>query len=126
MSEAPPLSILQVLRAPVGGLFRHVRDLTAELARRGHRLGVVADSLTADALTAERLAEPTPFAVLGIHRRPMPRLVGWPTSPRRWPCAGWRGICASTCCTGTGEGRLRGPAGALRHQVALNTPHGAC
>ena len=39
MSGAP-LRILQVLRAPVGGLFRHVSDLTRELRARGHQIGV--------------------------------------------------------------------------------------
>ena len=38
------LSIIQCLRAPVGGLFRHVCDLTAELTDMGHRVGVICDS----------------------------------------------------------------------------------
>jgi glycosyltransferase involved in cell wall biosynthesis len=71
-----PLRILQILRAPVGGLFRHVNDLTQELAARGHQIGVVVDSLVADALTAERLARLQPFAALGIHSLPMPRVAG--------------------------------------------------
>jgi glycosyltransferase involved in cell wall biosynthesis len=75
MAEAP-LRILQILRTPVGGLFRHVRDLTQELASRGHQIGVVADSLTSDSLTDERLGRLAPFASLGIHRMPMPRTVG--------------------------------------------------
>ncbi|RYE57061.1 MAG: glycosyltransferase family 1 protein, partial [Hyphomicrobiales bacterium] len=40
-----PLRILQVLRAPVGGLFRHVADLTRGLRARGHSVGLVVDSL---------------------------------------------------------------------------------
>jgi glycosyltransferase involved in cell wall biosynthesis len=71
-----PLRILQILRAPVGGLFRHVSDLTRELAARGHHLGIVADSLTSDALTAERLAALAPLCRLGIHSFPMPRTIG--------------------------------------------------
>ena len=38
MAGDPPLRIFQILRAPVGGLFRHVRDLTEELGRRGTSL----------------------------------------------------------------------------------------
>lgn len=72
----PSLRILQVLRSPVGGLFRHVADLTRELARRGHQVGIVADSLSADSLTAQRLEALRPFAALGIHAVPMPRLLG--------------------------------------------------
>ncbi len=71
-----PLRILQILRAPIGGLFRHVNDLTRELASRGHEIGIVADSLTSDGLTAERLNKLSPYAKLGIHSTPMPRTVG--------------------------------------------------
>lgn len=72
-----PLRILQILRAPIGGLFRHVNDLTRELAARGHQIGIVADSLTSDGLTAERLGRLEPYAQLGIHSTPMPRTVGF-------------------------------------------------
>ncbi len=75
MADAP-LRILQILRAPVGGLFRHVSDLTRELSARGHLIGIVSDSLTSDGLTAERLGRLEPFAKLGIHSMPMPRTVG--------------------------------------------------
>lgn len=70
------LRILQVMRAPVGGLFRHVADLTRELSARGHRVGLVVDSLANDAQTESRLAELMPHASLGIHRIAMPRLLG--------------------------------------------------
>src|SRR5215468_4952848 len=40
------LNILHVLRAPVGGLFRHVVDLARGQSVRGHRVGLVADSMT--------------------------------------------------------------------------------
>lgn len=71
-----PLRILHILRAPVGGLFRHVNDLTRELAARGHAIGIAADSLTSDALTAERLGALAPLCSLGIHNFPMPRTLG--------------------------------------------------
>lgn len=74
MSE--PLRILQILRAPVGGLFRHVQDLTRELSARGHHVGIVADSLHTDALSEERLDRLRPFAPLGIHSLPIPRMFG--------------------------------------------------
>lgn len=75
-SNFPPLRILQILRAPVGGLFRHVYDLTHELAARGHQIGIVADSLHTDALTEERLGRLRPLAPLGIHSLPIPRVFG--------------------------------------------------
>ena len=73
--DTSPLRIIEVLRAPVGGLFRHVADLTAELAARGHEIGIVADT-EGDARTDEKFAALAPLAHLGIHRLPMPRLLG--------------------------------------------------
>jgi glycosyltransferase involved in cell wall biosynthesis len=70
------LRILQVMRAPVGGLFRHVADLTRALAANGHAVGLVADSLANDAQTEGKLAELLPHASLGIHRFAMPRVLG--------------------------------------------------
>jgi glycosyltransferase involved in cell wall biosynthesis len=72
----PTLRILQVMRAPVGGLFRHVADLTRELDARGHSVGLAVDSLANDAQTEARLAALLPHARLGIHRMAMPRLLG--------------------------------------------------
>jgi glycosyltransferase involved in cell wall biosynthesis len=71
-----PLRILQILRAPIGGLFRHVNDLTKELAARGHDVGIVVDSLASDAQTQTRLDALAPLATLGIHSFPMPRVFG--------------------------------------------------
>jgi glycosyltransferase involved in cell wall biosynthesis len=68
--------ILHCLRAPVGGLFRHVLDLSAEQAARGHAVGLIMDSTTADRLTEERLARVAPRLSLGITRIPMGRLPG--------------------------------------------------
>lgn len=73
---ASPLRILHCLRAPVGGLFRHVLDLAGEQARRGHAVGIVADSNTGDALTDRRLDALAPHLSLGITRVPMARQPG--------------------------------------------------
>jgi glycosyltransferase involved in cell wall biosynthesis len=70
------LRILQVLRAPVGGLFRHVADLTRALSAKGHKVGIVVDSLANDAQTEALLLALQDSAELGIHRFPMPRLFG--------------------------------------------------
>lgn len=70
------LRILQALRAPVGGLFRHVADLTRALAAKGHSVGIVVDSLANDAQTEDLLQALEADAALGIHRFPMPRLFG--------------------------------------------------
>lgn len=74
--DSRPLRILQVMRAPVGGLFRHVADLTRALSAGGHEVGLVVDSLANDAQTETRLAHLQQYAKLGIHRLAMPRLLG--------------------------------------------------
>ena len=68
-----PLNILHVFRAPVGGLFRHVLDLTREQIARGHRVGLIADSRTGGARAAETLRQLEPLLALGLTRIPMHR-----------------------------------------------------
>src|SRR3954467_6944682 len=68
--------ILHCLRAPVGGLFRHVRDLSIEQARRGHAVGVVCDAVAGDALTEDRLRALAPHLALGLFRTRMSRELG--------------------------------------------------
>ncbi|MDF2996880.1 MAG: hypothetical protein K0R27_2517 [Xanthobacteraceae bacterium] len=68
-----PLRILHVLRSPVGGLFRHVVDLAHAQAARGHKVGLLADSITGGARAEEALARLAPELALGIDRIPMDR-----------------------------------------------------
>ncbi len=70
---AGPLRIVHVLRAPVGGLFRHVLDLAGEQAARGHHVGVIADSLTGGAPAERVLAALAPKLALGVSRLPIRR-----------------------------------------------------
>jgi glycosyltransferase involved in cell wall biosynthesis len=69
--------ILHCLRAPVGGLFRHVRDLAREQTQRGHAVGLVCDASTSDPLTEGLLADLEADLELGIARLPMPREPGF-------------------------------------------------
>jgi glycosyltransferase involved in cell wall biosynthesis len=71
-----PLNILHVFRAPVGGLFRHVIDLTREQAARGHRVGLIADSTTGGARAEESFRVLEPSLALGLSRIPMRRHIG--------------------------------------------------
>lgn len=75
-AEGGPLRILHVMRAPVGGLFRHVLDLAGEQARRGHSVGIIADRNAADALTVARLSGIAPTLRLGLSLVPMRREPG--------------------------------------------------
>jgi glycosyltransferase involved in cell wall biosynthesis len=69
--------VLHVLRAPVGGLFRHVRDLVPAQRELGIEVGVVVDSKAADRLTEERLVALEQHLSLGLARVPMSRAVGF-------------------------------------------------
>jgi glycosyltransferase involved in cell wall biosynthesis len=72
----PALRILQVLRAPIGGLFRHVADLTRGLVARGHAVGLVMDAGDAGPRWEGVIAELAALAPLGLTRIAMPRSVG--------------------------------------------------
>lgn len=67
------LRILHVLRAPLGGLFRHVIDLTYEQIARGHAVGLVTDSNTGGQRADDILGELEPLLELGLLRLPMLR-----------------------------------------------------
>ena len=76
MVEAKPLRIIHCFRSPVGGIFRHVRDLAQAQAAAGHKVGIVCDSSTGGA-HEERLFESVlPFLELGVRRTRMQRHIG--------------------------------------------------
>jgi glycosyltransferase involved in cell wall biosynthesis len=69
----PTLKVLHILRAPLGGLFRHVLDVARGQAKRGHRVGLIADSLTGGPRAAAMLEQLAPQLALGVVRIAMPR-----------------------------------------------------
>jgi glycosyltransferase involved in cell wall biosynthesis len=83
------LKILHIARAPLGGLFRHVLDLARGQAARGHRVGLIVDSLTGGARADAVLAELAPQLALGVARVPIARhlslgdLAAWQFVGRR-------------------------------------------
>ena len=72
-ADGPRLRIVHFIRAPVGGLFRHVRDLAAAQAGAGHQVGIVADAATGGAAAEAAFAALEPSLALGIHRFAMAR-----------------------------------------------------
>jgi glycosyltransferase involved in cell wall biosynthesis len=70
------LNILHVMRAPVGGLFRHVCDLARGQAARGHYVGIVADAASGGERADAAFAELAKALALGITRVPMTRNLG--------------------------------------------------
>ncbi len=67
-SPDQPLRILHAVRAPVGGIIRHILDLANGQVDRGHQVGILADSLTGGERANKALAEIAPRLKLGVHR----------------------------------------------------------
>jgi glycosyltransferase involved in cell wall biosynthesis len=63
-----PLRILHAMRAPVGGIFRHVLGLANGQADRGHHVGIIADRLTGGERAEAAFKEIAPRLKLGVHR----------------------------------------------------------
>jgi len=72
-----PLRVLLITRAPVGGLWRHILDLTDGLLERGFELGIAVDSLRASEHVRATLERFRPRLALGVHTLDIPRLPGW-------------------------------------------------
>jgi glycosyltransferase involved in cell wall biosynthesis len=71
-----PLRILHAVRAPVGGIFRHILDLANGQADRGHEVGIIADSRTGGERAETALKEIAPRLKLGVHRLAIRRNPG--------------------------------------------------
>jgi hypothetical protein len=72
------LKILHILRAPLGGLFRHVLDVAHGQSQRGHRIGLIVDSTTGGARAEAILADLAPSLELGLERTAIGRELGRP------------------------------------------------
>jgi glycosyltransferase involved in cell wall biosynthesis len=68
-----PLRILHAVRAPVGGIFRHIIDVANGQADRGHEVGILADSLTGGERAEAALKAIAPRMKLGTYRLPIHR-----------------------------------------------------
>ncbi|ESY83164.1 transferase [Mesorhizobium sp. LNHC221B00] len=73
---ADKLRIVHCFRSPVGGIFRHVRDLTEAQVAAGHMVGIVCDSTTGGEFEERLFEQMKDVLALGIHRTPMQRHVG--------------------------------------------------
>ena len=67
-TSTSPLRILHAVRAPVGGIFRHILDLAVGQAERRHEVGILADSLTGGERAEAALKEIAPKLKLGVYR----------------------------------------------------------
>ena len=67
------MKIIHCFREPVGGLFRHVRDLAEAQQHAGHAVGIVCDSSTGGSMDEALLDRLKPLLALGLLRFPMRR-----------------------------------------------------
>jgi glycosyltransferase involved in cell wall biosynthesis len=121
-----PLNILHIFRAPVGGLFRHVLDLTRAQIAHGHRVGIVADRLTGGPHAETVLRELEPSLALGLSRVAMQRQP-YPTDVFALTHV-MRRIAQSNADVVHGHGAKGGAFARLafntRRTVRAYTPHG--
>jgi len=120
------MRILHVLRAPVGGLFRHVVDLAAGQAERGHQVGLIADSGTASAMSERALAQLAPQLALGVCRFSIARQPDLTDFASVWRVARRIHETGAEIVHGHGAkgGALSRLAPAARPIVRAYTPHG--
>ncbi|TWG67513.1 MULTISPECIES: glycosyltransferase family 4 protein [unclassified Aminobacter] len=69
------LRIIHCFRSPVGGIFRHVRDLAVAQAAAGHKVGIICDSSTGGALEDRYFDELRHALELGVSRMPIQRRI---------------------------------------------------
>ena len=67
---------MHCFRSPVGGIFRHVRDLTEAQVAAGHAVGIVCDSTTGGDYEEKLFKNVEGMLALGVHRTPMQRHIG--------------------------------------------------
>jgi glycosyltransferase involved in cell wall biosynthesis len=82
--QDPPLRILHCFRSPIGGIFRHVRDLAIEQDKAGHQVGIICDSSTGGAHEERLFDTIMPYLSLGLTRTPIDRSVSLRDIPAFW------------------------------------------
>lgn len=68
-----PLRIIHCVRSPIGGIFRHIRDLATCQTDAGHAVGLICDSSTGSQFDNELVEDLRPKLSLGLARFPMQR-----------------------------------------------------
>ncbi len=75
MADGEPLRIIHCFRSPIGGIFRHVRDLAEFHFKAGHEVGIICDSLTGSSFEDSLFDEIRPYLPLGLTRLPISRSI---------------------------------------------------
>ena len=125
------MRIVHCVRAPIGGIFRHVVDLATAQTAAGHSVGIVCDSLTGGDFEADWIARVSPELAFGIRRFPMRRALSPADLAATWRL--WAHIAALHPDVLHGHGskggsfaRLIGTALRLKGErpVRIYCPHG--
>jgi hypothetical protein len=70
-----PLRIIHCFRSPVGGIFRHVRDLVNYHTEQGHQVGILCDSSTGGTHEDKLFDDIQPKLTLGLQRIKISRAI---------------------------------------------------
>jgi glycosyltransferase involved in cell wall biosynthesis len=119
------LKILHILRAPLGGLFRHVLDVACGQAECGHRVGLIVDGSTGSARADQMLAQLAPRLTFGVERVAIARHLSVRDVATLYFIA--RRIAALAPDVVHGHGAKAGALARLaprRNAVRVYTPHG--
>ena len=123
------LRIAHVFRAPLGGLFRHVVDLAAEQASRGHEVGVFFDSGGLCERVETALARVPGGLALGVGTCPIHRNPGFQDIVAfarfsRWLREGRPDVVHGHGSKGGVYARLSAYSGTPGAPIRAYTPHG--
>jgi glycosyltransferase involved in cell wall biosynthesis len=72
---AAGLKIVHIVRSPIGGIFRHIKDLIEGQSKAGHGVGLICDSSTGGRFEDDIIARLAPFLAFGATRLPMRRSI---------------------------------------------------
>ena len=87
MLQSTPLKIIHCIRAPVGGVYRHVADLATAQNAAGHSVGLICDSTTGGAFEDDAIAALAPALKLGVTRIAMSRSISPMDAVSAWRVA---------------------------------------
>ena len=120
------MHILHVFRTPVGGLFRHVRDLAKGQSELGHDVGILCDSTSGGEAAVRLLNAAETLCRLGITRIPISRMPGFgDLSGTRQAVKHLRAIRPDIIhCHGAKGGLIGRLAGRFAGIPSIYTPHG--
>ncbi|MBD1545048.1 glycosyltransferase [Roseibium aggregatum] len=79
-----PLRIIHCVRSPIGGIFRHIKDLATTQSEAGHQVGVICDSTTGSDFDNALVEELRPKLALGVARFPMQRQLTFQDMAATW------------------------------------------